>query len=59
MRNNEEMAFVYTEMHVFLALYLCRIGPTKILLGIGIPQGNMKLFHAKMKENICTICEIG
>ena len=19
----------------------------------------MKLFHAKMKENICTICEIG
>ena len=25
---------------------------------IGTPQDNMKLFHAKMKVNICTLCEI-
>ena len=30
----------------------------KIPLGIGTLQGNMKLFHAKMKVNTCTVCEI-
>ena len=25
----------------------------------GTPKGNMKLFHARMKGNTCTICEIG
>ena len=39
--------------------YSCRKGPTKIPLGKGTPHGNMKLFHAKMKVNTCTVCEIG
>ena len=47
--NNEEIAFVYTEIHVFLALL--RKGPTKIPLGKCTLQENMKPFHAKMKVN--------
>ena len=32
----------------------------KILSAKGTPQGNVKLFHAKMKVNsTCTISEIG
>ena len=31
----------------------------KISLDKGTPQGNMKLFHAKMKVNTCAVCEIG
>ena len=31
----------------------------KILLGKGTLQGNMKLYHLKIKVNICTVCEIG
>ena len=48
------MAFVYTEIHVFLS---CRKGPTKIPSGKGTPQRNMKLSHAKVKVNTCTVRE--
>ena len=40
-------------------LYSCRKDRTKILLGKDSPQGNMKLFHANMKVNTRTVCEIG
>ena len=44
---------------MYSQLYSCRKGPTKIPLGKDTPQGNMKLFHAKMKVNTYTVCEIG
>ena len=36
-----------------------RKGTTKIPLAKGTPQGNMKLFCAKMKVNTCTLYETG
>ena len=47
------MAIVYTEMHVFLALYTWSY---EDYVGQRHSTG---LFHAKMKVNTCTICEIG
>ena len=47
--------FLCTEIHVFLAL-LMHEKSYKVLLTIGTPQ---KLFHAKMKVNTCTVCEMG
>ena len=55
---HEEMAFVYTEMQVFLAL-LVQERSYKDSVGHRHSAGNMKLFHAKMKVNTCTVCEIG
>ena len=39
--------------------YSHALPPTKILLGKGTPHWNMKLFHAKIKVNTCTVYEIG
>ena len=49
---NEEMAFVYTEIHVFLALLVQEMS-YKDSVGQGTPQGNMRLFHAKMNALKC------
>ena len=46
---------MYTEIHVFLALLV----QERSYVGKGTPQGNMKRFHAKMKVNTYTVCEIG
>ena len=54
---NEEMAFVYTEIHVFLALLVQEMS-YKDSVGQGTPQGNMRLFYAKMKVNTYTICVV-
>ena len=56
MHNNKEMAFVYTEIHVFLALLMQKRSYEDSVCK-GTLQGNMKLFHAKMKVKTCTVCE--
>ena len=53
MHNNEEMALGIPSS------ILMQERSYEDSVGQGTPQGNMKLFHAKIKVNTCTVCETG
>ena len=52
------MAFVYTEMHVFLAL-LVHERSYEDSVGQRHSAGEYQSVSCKMKVNTCTVCEIG
>ena len=56
MHNNEEMAFVYTEIHVYLAL---RVQERSYENSVGQRHSTGEYEAASCKNEGCIVCEIG